>query len=100
MYASEETLPLSFVVTLACGLRPAPDAATRVARQEKRAVGMHLIGTLVLLLKGAIYFETHERYSVVKCTPGLFFCQTEKRKSLYIFVHPRLEKQGFLKRIV
>jgi hypothetical protein len=41
VYASEETLSLSFVDTLACDLRPVPDAATRVARQEKREVGMH-----------------------------------------------------------
>ena len=78
VYASEETLPLSFVHTLACDLRPAPDAATRVARQEKRVGGMHLIGTLVLLLKGAMYFETRKHYSVVTCTRRLFFVSHRK----------------------
>ncbi len=76
--ASEETLPLSFVHTLACSLRPAPDAATRVARREKRAVGMHLIGTLVLLLKGAIYFETRKHCLVVKCTQSSILFLTRK----------------------
>ena len=86
MYASEEALPLSLVDTLACGLRPAPDAATRVARQEKRAVGMHLIGTLVLLLKGAIYFETRKHYLVVKCTYRAFFLSLGKAE-LLVHVH-------------
>ena len=34
---------------------------------------MHLIGTLMLLLKGAIDFETRKHDSVVKCTTSLFF---------------------------
>jgi len=34
---------------------------------------MHLIGTLMLLLKGAIDFETRKHDLVVKCTTSLFF---------------------------
>src|SRR5438552_12300476 len=39
--ASEQTARLSFVDTLACDLRPSPDAATEVARQEKKEVYPH-----------------------------------------------------------
>jgi hypothetical protein len=34
---------------------------------------MHFIGTLLLLRKGAMYFETRKHDLVVKCTTSLFF---------------------------
>jgi hypothetical protein len=100
VYASEETLPLSFVHTLACGLRPAPDAATRVARPEKREAGMHLNGTLVLLLKGAIYFETRKHYLVVKCTRKIFFLSPRKAEFPLPIHSSLLWKTGLAKGIV
>ena len=39
---------------------------------------MHLMGTLVLVLKGAIYFETRKHYCVVKCTTEIFFVKKQK----------------------
>ena len=50
--------------------RPAPGAFRLEAKEERSS--MHLMRTLVLLLKGAIYFETRKHYVVIKCTPLLF----------------------------
>ena len=39
--ALEQTTRLSLVASLACDLRPSPDAATEVTRQEKTEVYLH-----------------------------------------------------------
>jgi hypothetical protein len=46
--ASEQNAHLSFVHTLACNLRPSPDAAPKGAKQEKWG-GMPALGRLLVL---------------------------------------------------
>jgi hypothetical protein len=76
---------LSFVETLASDLRPAPDAARQASEAREERSGMHLIDTLVLLPAGAFYCGTHKHYSVVKCTPELFFVNQQKAEMSAMF---------------
>jgi hypothetical protein len=62
-------VPLSSVDTLACDLRPAPDAAPVGARQEKRGVCMWF--NTVVFLSTALRCGTHTLFSF-QCTALLF----------------------------
>jgi len=70
--ASERNARLSSVVTLACDLRPFPNAATRGSQAREERSGMHLIETVVLLPARPIYRGTRKHYAVVKCTMDTF----------------------------
>ena len=65
-------VPLSFVDTRGYRLAPVSKHCYRSSQAREESSGMHLMGTLVLLLKGAIYFETRKHYVVVTCTTLLF----------------------------
>ncbi|TMC38096.1 MAG: hypothetical protein E6J31_11475 [Chloroflexi bacterium] len=69
----EAALPHSHVVGTLLAARAHLQALQGDPWRESERSGMHLIGTLMLLLKGAIDFETRKHDSVVKCTTSLFF---------------------------
>ena len=80
--ASERNARLSSVVTLACDLRPFPNAATRGSQAREERSGMHLIDTVVLLPARPIYRGTRKHYLVVKCTMYTFLEREQKVEML------------------
>ena len=66
-------VPLSSVDTLACDLRPFPNAATRVAKQEKRESWYALDWDGSAFTRETVLSRNPPKhYWVVKCTTDLF----------------------------
>ena len=85
------SVPLSSVDTLACDLRPAPDAAPAGAKQEKRGVCMWF--NTVVFLPTALRCGTLTRFSF-PCTAVLFCLSHRKLETPGHFHSSLLSKTG------